>query len=364
MIVEGMIVDRDGARPGYVRFDGDRVVETGQVGTDSTRGRIRRVRGIVVPRPVNGHTHLGDAVSTREPPFAPLADIVGSPGGYKFQLLARTSAVEKGRAMHRALAHLAGEGTGAILDFREEGRAGVGILRRAALGVDLEVVALGRPTRRPVDPAELADLLEVADGVGLSSAREESLATRRTIASAVRARSGLYALHASESVREPVDDYLRPRPDLLVHLTKATSDDLEAIVAQKIAVAVCPRSNALFGRRPALARLEAVGATMLVGTDNAMFHAPSMFRELEFAYVSARMAKRPVSPEYLGRAAFVHPWELLGKKDLSVIRAAGPCRPIALRLPPDDPWYQVVTRATEQLIIRPGRNRGGARPAA
>lgn len=360
MIVEGAIIDRDGARPGYVRFRGDRVVEVGKVGTDSTRGRVRRVRGIVVPRGVNGHTHMGDAVSTREPPHAPLAEVVGAPDGYKFRLLARASAAAKREAMTRALRHLAAEGTGAILDFREEGREGVELLRAAACGIDLSVIALGRPLRRPVDRGELEELLAVADGVGLSSAREEPSATRQTIARAVRRHGGLYALHASESVREPVDDYLRPRPDLLVHLTCATDDDLAAVVREKVAVAVCPRSNALFGRRSALARLEAAGATALLGTDNAMFHSPTMFRELEFAYVSARLARRPVSPEYLGRAVFIDPWTLLHREEMARISADGPCRPLALRLPPDDPWYQLVTRATEQLIVQPGRRGRGA----
>ena len=144
MIIEGALGDRDGARRGYARFDGDRVVETGQVGTDSTRGRVRRVRGIVVPRAVNGHTHLGDAVSTREPPHRPLAEIVGGPGAYKFELLARASRRAKRDAMRRTLRHLAAEGTGALLDFREEGREGVELLRAAAQGIGLDVVALGR----------------------------------------------------------------------------------------------------------------------------------------------------------------------------------------------------------------------------
>src|SRR4029077_4852398 len=57
MIIEGAILDADGARSGYVRFREGEVVEVGQIGTDSTRGRVRRRRGIVFPRLVNGHTH-------------------------------------------------------------------------------------------------------------------------------------------------------------------------------------------------------------------------------------------------------------------------------------------------------------------
>ncbi|HEY6238763.1 MAG TPA: amidohydrolase, partial [Thermoplasmata archaeon] len=103
VIVEGSLLDADGARTGYARLRAGRLVETGQVGTDSTRGRVPRVKGIVVPSPVNGHTHLGDAVATREPPHASLDEIVRPPDGYKFRLLKETTAPAKRRAMRAAL---------------------------------------------------------------------------------------------------------------------------------------------------------------------------------------------------------------------------------------------------------------------
>ncbi|MCI4354482.1 MAG: amidohydrolase family protein, partial [Thermoplasmata archaeon] len=227
LIVEGSLLDADGARPGYARLRGDRLVETGAIGTASTHGRVPRVRGIVVPSPVNGHTHLGDAVATREPPHVSLSEMVRPPDGYKFRLLRDTPPSEKRQAMRRALAMMARQGVAATIDFREEGVAGARLLRAAGRGVGIRTVLLARPLRRPLDPKELAQLLAVADGIGVSSIGEEPATARRTIARACHARGKWFALHASESVREPVDDYLAPRPDLLVHLAKATSADLE-----------------------------------------------------------------------------------------------------------------------------------------
>ena len=63
------------------------------LGGPTHRGE-RTIRGIVVPAPVNAHTHLGDAVSVREPPPGP-SRLIQPPHGYKFQLLARTSRAEK-----------------------------------------------------------------------------------------------------------------------------------------------------------------------------------------------------------------------------------------------------------------------------
>lgn len=352
MLVEGAILDRDGAQPAYVRFRHGRVVETGKLGTDGSRGRERRVRGVVVPSPVNAHTHLGDAVSVREPPRQAVARLVRPPHGFKFRLLAEASEEEKRRAIRSALERMARDGVAATVDFREEGRRGVELLRAAARGVPLRTVVLGRPVRRPVGPAELADVLSVADGIGLSSARDETPEDRRNVANACHRVGKRYALHASEAVREPPETFLDPRPDLLVHLAKATPEDLTAVRDDRVPVAVCLRSNALFGRQPDLRTMERLGMSVLLGTDNAMFHAPSLWRELEFAYVATRLRHRPASAAFLARSVLVEPWQWLGLPEAARVGPSMPVPPLVLRLPPEDPAYQVVTRTTEHLIVR------------
>jgi cytosine/adenosine deaminase-related metal-dependent hydrolase len=357
MLVEGAILDRDGPRRAAVRLHLGRVVEVGQPGTLRSRKDERRVRGIVVPSPVNAHTHLGDSVSTREPPVGPVESLVASPEGYKFRLLALSSRTEKIRAIRVALRRMRKDGTLAVIDFREEGAPGELLLRSAAQGSGVRTLILGRPLARPVDPEELTRVLAAGDGVGLSSARDESAETRDLVARACRRAGKRFGLHASEAVREPPDSFLKPRPDLLVHLAAATSDDLRAVAAAKVSVVVCPRSNALFGRQPDLAGMEREGIRMMLGTDNAMFHAPSIWRELEFAYVATRLRGRPVSAAFLARSALVEPYRWLGTPEGASIAAGSPAIPLVLRLPSDDPAYQVVTRTTEHLIVHPGRAR-------
>lgn len=352
MLVVGAILDMDGARPAYVRFSRGRVVEVGARGTEGRRRGERRLRGIVVPSPVNAHTHLGDAVSVREPPPGPVSRLIQPPHGYKFQLLASTSRPEKIRAIKTALRRMEHDGVAVAVDFREEGRPGVELLREAARGSSVRVLALGRPIARPVVRRELDRLLVVSDGIGLSSARDETEETRRTVARACRSVGKKFGLHASEAVRERPERYLDPRPDLLVHLAKATVDDLAAVRDERVSVAVCPRSNALFGRQPDLLSMERLGLSVLLGTDNAMFHAPSLWREMEFAYVGSRLRRRPVSAAFLARAALVEPWKWLGMPEAAVVVPEMPVPPVVLRLPPDDPAYQVVTRTTEHLMVR------------
>ena len=360
MLVEGAILDADGSRPAYARFRHGQLTETGQLGTDSSHGRDRRVRGIVIPSPVNGHTHLGDAVSVREPPAGPLSRLV-APGGYKFRLLASSPRAAKVRAIRAALGRMARTGVAVTIDFREEGVDGVRAYREAARGSTVRSIVLGRPLARPVDRAELDLLLRESDGVGLSSARDESRETRRIVAAACRAAKKRFGLHASEAVREAPDEYLDPRPDLLVHLARATPSDLATVREAGVTVVVCPRSNALFGRQPDLRSMERLGVRVMLGTDNAMFHSPSIWRELEFAYVGSRLRHRPVSADFLARAALVEPWRWMGHAAAARVAPGTGVRPIVLRLPPDDPAYQVVTRTTEHLMVRfgpPGAGRG------
>ncbi len=354
MLVEGAILDDEGPRRAYVRVRRGEVIEVGLPGTDSTRGRERRVRGIVIPPPVNGHTHLGDSVSVREPPPGPIAALVRPPNGYKFRLLAEATAAEKRRGLRGALRRMRHDHVAATVDFREEGIPGVRMLRAAARAEGVRAIILGRPLARPIDPRELTELLRVADGVGLSSALEENRETRETVARACRRAGRHFGLHASESRREDPDDYLRPQPDLLVHLSHATDDDLATVRSAGVTVAVCPRSNALFGRQPDLATMERLGMDVLLGTDNAMFHAPSIWRELEFAYVGTRLKRRPASAAFLARAALVEPWRWLGEPARAHVAPGMPGVPVVVRLPPDDPAYQIVTRTTEHLIVPVG----------
>ncbi len=356
MLVEGAVLDAEGARPSYVRIEHGMVVETGVIGTDSTRGKERKIHGIVTPSPVNGHTHLGDAVSTREPPNVSFSELVAPPSGYKFRILAEAKPGAKRRAMRAALDRMRHEGIAGTIDFREEGEPGVRELRRAAEGTGVRAVILGRPVGRPRESAEVERILEVADGIGLSSSREESAEVRHEVAAVCRAKRKFYALHASEEVREPPDAYLDPRPDLVVHLTCAEPSDLEQVRDAGTSIAVCPRSNALFGRRPLLGAMERVGNRVLIGTDNAMLQSPSIWRELEFAYATSRMFHEPASAMFLARAALVEPWRWLGQEERGHLVAGGPAAPLVFRLPPDDPAYQVVTRASEHLMVPAARH--------
>ncbi len=352
LVVEGWIIDRDGEHAGYVVLDDEgRVVERGKPGTLGLTD-YPKVRGVVLPGMVNGHTHLADAVWGQEPPGGPLSEIVRPPNGIKHQLLAKTAREDKVRAMRQALETMAGNGIAATMDFREEGAEGVRALHDAAWEQPVEPFVLGRPTSIS-DIHEVDHLLSLADGLGLSAFKDHPTEEMVRTARETVGQHKFLALHASEDEREPIDPILDLHPSLLVHLTTASVPDLERVRDAKVPLAFCPRSNALFGRFPPLHLAEKLGIPFLLGTDNLMFNFPDLFREMEFAYVTARLHHAPVKPESLLRAVFLTPWEVLGRPEMARLQPGGTARTLALRIPLRDTAYEIVARAGTGNILSP-----------
>lgn len=353
--VLGVAIDIQGARPAELRLDAQgRVLERGSPGSlGPLRASEKLLGGIALPRSVNGHTHLGDAIWTKEPPHLPFHDVVAPPHGLKHRLLAETPPRTKMLGMRASLSTMRELGTAATLDFREESLSGVRLLREAARGTGVEPVVLGRPTD-PESRSEVRRLLKEADGLGLSAYRDLPSGAAELAAEEVKRSGKILALHASESVWEPLDPILALGPQLLVHLCHATGGDLDLVREAGVHVAVCPRSNALYGRAPPIAELERRRIPMLLGTDNGMFQAADVFREMEYAYLSCRATGHAVAPRTLVEAAFVNPWRLLGREDSANLEVGSSARAIVLRLPHDDAYYQVAARGAHRHLLVPG----------
>ncbi|MCU0853179.1 MAG: amidohydrolase family protein, partial [Thermoplasmata archaeon] len=101
-----------------------------------------------------------------------------------------------------------------------------------------------------------------------------------------RARSAgkRFALHVSESAREDIDEVLSLRPDFVVHMTKATEEDVRACADRGVPIVVCPRSNEFYGSRPDIPMMHFSGAVLALGTDNCMISRPDMFEEMKAAF--------------------------------------------------------------------------------
>lgn len=228
----------------------------------------------ICPAFFNAHTHLGDTVAMDCPVTGDLEELVTPPRGFKHQVLASVSRNELVSGMRASIGEMVGSGTAGFADFREGGEEGVRALREAGYGTPCMPVIFGR------DGGEL-----IADGFGVSGTRDVPDLEEQV--SAARRKGKLIAFHAGERDPYDVDTALSYNPDLLIHCTHATHEQLRECAGKGIPIAVCPRSNWRLGvagsaGTPPIRKILDQGITLLLGTDNVMFVQPDMLRELSF----------------------------------------------------------------------------------
>ena len=285
--LEGMVSDRRGIRPGYLIVEDGRAVE---VGGGECPVRPDR-RGVVLMDVVNGHTHCAD-YGLRVPAGMSLQELVAPPDGLKHRYLRTAPDSEIAASMRRFDRDSRASGAVTFVDFREGGAHGCRLLRESAPGA----VILGRPTSPGFDPGEIDDILSVADGIGISSVSDMDHGYIEAVADAVRERRRILALHVSERVREDIDFVLSLDPAFVVHMCEATDSDLLKCAEAEVPIVVCPTSNRYFGKVPPIARAQAMGADLSIGTDNGMIRGPDIVSEaLEFARVAESQGGDPDS---------------------------------------------------------------------
>ena len=267
---------------------------------------------LICPMFVDAHTHVGDTGAKELGIGLPHEQAVIPPDGLKHRFLRSVDADTLTCMMRTGLIDMLQCGVIACGDFREQGLAGVRALRRAAAGLPIRAVALGRMDERGEAAAmetEAHALLQEADGLGVRDV--ESYPSELLLRLREQYPDKVFAVHAAETSaaqqeslrrtgRTQVARVLDWRPDLLVHLVHATPDDLAQVEQQGVIVAACPRSNGILGVGfPDLARWQQMGVRFALGTDNVMFVAPDMLREMDFASRLGRgLAQDPTAVDH------------------------------------------------------------------
>jgi cytosine/adenosine deaminase-related metal-dependent hydrolase len=281
VILSGTIIYGDDFEPleGYLCIKDGIIAEVG-------RGKVEAdFEGIICPRFVNAHTHIGDS-AFKDPPFLSLEELVG-PYGLKHRMLAQTSRERLLEGMKRSLRDMLATGTFAFADFREGGPEGVEIMQEAlqgmprnvSYGVSHNMPLISRIMGRPIPGC--TETHGDCWGLGISSTRDCDFRIQEECVSAARKKGQKVAIHAGESGRDDISSAISLEPDFLVHLNRASDEDLKEIADHGIPVVICPRSNLVTGTGlPDVQRMIDLGITVGVGTDNVMLNSPNMFEEM------------------------------------------------------------------------------------
>jgi cytosine/adenosine deaminase-related metal-dependent hydrolase len=270
VLLSGTIIYGDDFEPmeGYICIRDGIIAE---VGEDKVEADLE---GIICPRFVNAHTHIGDS-AFKDPPFMSLESLVG-PGGLKHRMLAQTPRERLLEGMKRSLYDIMATGTFAFADFREGGPEGVAIMQEATHDIPLFSRVLGRPVEDRVE------IHEDCWGLGISSTRDCNFEILEEAVENTRKKGQKVAIHAGESGRDDIASALSLEPDFLVHLNRASEGDLREVADCGIPVVVCPRSNLVTGTGlPDVKNMIDLGIIVGVGTDNVMLNSPNIFEEME-----------------------------------------------------------------------------------
>jgi len=321
--LSGTVLIGDGFIDGYI------CIENGII-REISEGKCPLVpvsKGLIVPSLVNSHTHCADG-GLKVSAGIPLDELVAPPNGLKHRYLEGLTDETLLCNMKHYSAASSGNGAGTFIDFREGGLKGCKMLRTASP----EATVLGRPVSEEYDPNEIDDILDIADGIGISSISDMDHSYIDAVADHVRKRRKIFAIHASEMIREDIDTILSLDPTFVVHMVEATDSDLLKCAEVEVPVVICARSNGYFGKVPPIKRILNCGVDIAIGTDNAMLCTPDLRAEAsvfkDILTTQGGCSEDLVDPLFLGGRKILYPGNKIHltvgmKADVSVIPYSG-----------------------------------------
>ena len=230
---------------------------------------------------VNSHTHIGDSF-VKDVPRMGIMELVG-PGGFKQRMLENADKKLIIKSMAESVRIMEREYVRSFFDFRESGIYGLKLIKSIKFR-NVRPVILTRPISGIYDQNEVDFLLENSDGIGLSSISDYDYDFISKVARRTKEKGKIFSIHVSERVREDIDNVISLKPDFIIHMHKATEEDLKKVADEKIKVVLTPRSSMFFGTIVDFQRFKRNGIEIALGTDNAMISVPSIRMEMSFSY--------------------------------------------------------------------------------
>jgi len=276
--VSGEILTIEGFEKGYLGFEKGIIVDKGK----GVCPKKPIAKGLIIPSFVNAHTHIGDSFIKNKNVKLPrnIEKLVAPPNGLKHKLLDEATEKELIDGMEESIVIMLKSGTKYFCDFREDGVIGICLLKTALQLWNISSSILSRPSTLSYNKTELDILLKNSDGIGLSAISDWEYSELQKIAKHAKSKNKIFAIHASERIKEDIDQILDLKPDFLVHMTKANESDFIRTKEANIPIVLCPRANAFFNLKPDVKLIKKTGVDIALGTDNAMLNSPSIIDEM------------------------------------------------------------------------------------
>lgn len=279
--VYGDILTKDGFKKGYIGFKGNQIIEFGY------KKPIKKpiAIGIIIPTLINSHTHIGDYFIKKSKKKIPrnIQKSVGPPDGLKHRLLKITPENQIIEGMIESINLMSKSGISKFYDFREGGLKGIEQLKKASeKNIHISPLILSRPENHIFKEKEIKTLLNNSQGIGLSSISDWDFSEIEKIEKYTKMKNKIFAIHASERIREDIDKIIDLKPNFLVHMNQATKSDLIKTHENNIPIVICPRSNKFYRLKTNYDIMEKLGINMMLGTDNAMISSPNIINELKY----------------------------------------------------------------------------------
>jgi len=257
----------------HITIEGGLITE---VADGYSTGAVDCRKYLAAPSLFNAHTHVGDSFA-KEAVFGMNASQAVGKDGAKWGIYPHSSPQERVDSMEDSMAYMLSSGTTSFADFRENGLEGIAELKKAAESIKIKPVILGRNVSE-----------KECDGLGLNLYQEGQIP---------EPREKILALHAGESEGE-VERALKHNPDVIIHYTKASKEEIRIAARKNISIVVCPRSNScLQAGFPDVRGMLDAGVNVSLGTDNVMINQPNMFREMEYLSKASLLQGSMLSPQ-------------------------------------------------------------------
>ena len=258
------------------------------------------INAIAIPSPINAHIHSADFIFSGSGLKLSIEELVKPPHGLKHRLLRETANKDIAKSITYTLKYLKTTGVSAAADFREEGIKGVKLALKALKKVSFRHIILGRPVKG-YSEKKVKTLLRLCHGIGLSSTLSFKPSFLNMLNKLAREENKLLAAHVAETRKsfEKGDfEYTLKhyKPDFIVHGTHLGSEEFSILAEKKIPLVLCPRANTFFGVGiPKIAEALKSSVIISLGTDNAGWILPNIWREVEYAFNLAKMQDRSIA---------------------------------------------------------------------